>query len=92
MALEAVGKRSAKPLKISILNLKKTEMKIHDNVITIGFGPKMPHTDLEYYNLLAKTVETPTKRVTALRYIKRYLIHSLHPFFFLSVTLFSFLQ
>jgi hypothetical protein len=72
MALESIGKRSLKPLKISILNLKRTGLKVHDNVITIASGPDLPYTDMEYQRLLSRNFQTSTKIGATLQYIKRY--------------------
>jgi hypothetical protein len=71
MALESFGKRSLKPLKISILNIKKIRGKVNDNVITIAFGPDFPYTDNEYENFLSVKVQTSSKRLVALQYLKR---------------------
>ena len=71
MSLESMGKKSAKPLKISILNINQSNLKLHDNVITVAFGPEFPYTDLEYENLLSRFVHTSSKKKSVLQYMRR---------------------
>jgi hypothetical protein len=80
MALESIGKRSLKPLKISILNLKRTGLKVHDNVITIASGPDLPYTDMEYQRLLSRNFQTSTK-ISILRHINQYFVHHILNYF-----------
>jgi hypothetical protein len=69
MPLEALGKRSAKPLKISILNLKDSQSE--ENMMTIALGPELPFTDEQFLDLLSTNVKTKVKRCKALQYLKR---------------------
>lgn len=73
MALETTGKRSCKPLKMSILNVKGHISKKASNVHTIAFGPDLPYTDNQVSTLLGQAgVSSNTKIGLATRYLKRY--------------------
>jgi hypothetical protein len=75
MALETTGKRSVKPLKMSVLNISSRLSNRTSNIHTIGFGPDLPYTDNEYITYLTHSgVATSAKRGLALRYIKRYFV------------------
>ena len=73
MALETTGKRSVKPLKMTVLNMRSKKCNSSSNMHTIGFGPDLPYTANEYITFLTQSgVTTTAKRGLALRYIKRY--------------------
>ena len=72
MALETTGKRSCKPLKISILNVKPHISNKANNVMTIAFGPDLPYTDNQLSTILKhEGVSSNTKLGLAMRYLKR---------------------
>jgi hypothetical protein len=70
MPLASYGNRNLKPLKISILNIKKTTSHI-ENIMTVAFGPQLPYSDSQYERYLSTIIHTSSKKAKCIQYIKR---------------------
>jgi hypothetical protein len=74
MPVDGLGKRELKPMKIRIRNLHKRLKGKQKCILTVGYGPILPYTDAEYYEMFEGKIFTKDSRAKALTFAKRYLL------------------